>query len=250
MLRDMTYRRLLPVTAAAAALILPTAARADAPWSSPTPVPGSQNATGGAPALLLTRTRGGAVAVDTPGSFPGISLQRSVLGAGFAPGPLASWPGGGNLDSTFGAFAAADRLIYAGSNGNSRVLVGTATGPAGDWTTSLRGPTTAGSHIATAAAAHGGAAAVFGTFQSGGGSVYLVRQPGTSKLQPTQRLSTARGAIRSVAVAVNGNGDVLAAWDRSGHLEARLWFASSRRLGPVQQLGTTDVASHLTFVGG
>ena len=91
---------------------------------------------------------------------------------------------------------------------------------------------------------------MFGTFQSGGGSVFLVRQPGTSGLAATQRLSTARGAIRSVAVAVNGNGDILAAWDRSGHLEARFWFASSRRLGPVQQLGTTDVASHLTVAMG
>jgi hypothetical protein len=254
MLMVMTYRRLLPVAAAAAALIAPAAAHADGPWSAPLPVPGSQDATGGAPAMLLTRTRGGAVGVDTPGSFPGISLQRSVLvGSAVnakAPGPLASWPGGRNLDPTFGSFAAADRLIYAGSNGDSRVLIGTATGPQGDWTTSLRGPTTSGSKIATAAAAHGGTAAVFGTFQTGGGSVYLVRQPGTSKLQPTQRLSTARGGIHSVAVAVNASGDILAAWDRAGHVEARFWYASSKRLGPVQELGRADVAGFMTVALG
>ena len=55
------------------------------PKSAPTAVPGSQGAAGGDTDVLLTRTRGGAVAVDTPGSFPGISLQRSVLnGAGAA----------------------------------------------------------------------------------------------------------------------------------------------------------------------
>src|SRR5262249_8356903 len=88
------------------------------------------------------------------------------------------------------------------------------------------------------------------TFQKGGGSVYLVRQPDGHGLQSTQQLSTARGAIHSVAVAVNGSGDILTAWDRSGHVEARFWYASSKRLGPVQGLGSADVAGFMTAALG
>ncbi len=245
----MTFRRFLPAVAVLAALTLPSAAHAAAPWSDPVAVPGSQGQPNGAADVLLTRTRGGAVAFSVGPSFPGTTLDRSLLDGALAPQPAAQWPNGTNVDSSFGSFATGDRLIYAGSNGAKRVLIATAAGPQSGWTTSLRGPTTAGSHIATAATPHGGAAAVFGTFQSGGGSVYLVRQPGTSGLQPTQTLS-GRGAIRSVAVAVNSAGDVLAAWDRSGKLEARFWIASSRRLTAVQELGTTDVASHLSVALG
>jgi hypothetical protein len=248
----MSYRRSLTAavlaTGAVALASVPSAAHAAAPWSAPTAVPGSSGG-GGAPDVLLTRTRGGAIAFNAPGSFPGTALERSLLGDGFAPQPFSVWPKATDFDSQFGSFAAADRLIYAGSNGRKRVVVGTAAGPGSDWTASLRGPTTSGAHVAAAAAPHGGAAAVFGTFQSGGGSVYLARQPGVQKLQPTQRLS-GRGSIRSVAVAVNAEGDVLAAWDRSGKLEARFWIARSKRLTPVQELGTTDVASHLTVALG
>jgi hypothetical protein len=203
----------------------------------------------GATDVLLTRTRGGALAYNTGGSIPGAALTRSVLGPGFTPKAAAVWPGAVDFDSQFGSFSAADRLIYADSNGFKRVVIATAIGPNADWTTSLRGPTTDGAFAATGAAPHGGAAAVFGTFQPGGGHVYLVRQPGTQGLGPTLRLS-GRGGIHSVAVAVNQAGDVLAAWDRGGKLEARFWINSSKHLTPVQELGTTDDASHLSVALG
>jgi hypothetical protein len=246
----MPYRRLLPAVAAtAAALLIPSAAHAAAPWSDPVAVPGS--AGGGAAQVLLTRTRGGAVAWNAPGSFPGVALNRGLLGPGFAPQPFGVWPGATDFDSSFGAFSAADRLIYAGSTGHGRIQVATATGPTGDWTRSVRGPSSAGARVATSAVAHGGAAAVFGTFESGGrGYVYLVRQPGTQKLQPTQRLSDKKGGIHSVAVAVNAGGDILAVWDRAGTIEARYWMAKSKHLTAIQKLGTADVASHLTVAMG
>jgi hypothetical protein len=246
----MTPRRILPAVAlVGGALLIPSAALAAAPWSAPVAVPGSQSTGDGYPEVLLTRTRGGALAYNTGGSIPGAALTRSVLGPGLAPQAAAVWPGAVDFDSQFGSFSAADRLIYADSNGFNRVVIATATGPGADWTTSLRGPTTSGAFAATGAAPHGGAAAVFSTFRPGGGRVYLVRQPGTQGLGPTLRLS-ARGSIHSVAVAVNQAGDVLAAWDRGGKVEARFWINSSKHLTPVQELGTADDASHLSVALG
>jgi hypothetical protein len=248
-LGNMKYRNLLAGVALAGALMIPSSALAAAPWSAPVAVPGSQSTADGNVDVLLTRTRGGALAYNTGGSIPGAALTRSIFGPGFTPQTAAQWPGAVDFDSQFGSFSAADRLIYADSNGFKRVVIATATGPGADWKTSLRGPTTNGAFAATGAAPHGGAAAVFSTFQPGGGAVYLVRQPGTQGLGPTMRLS-ARGSIHSVAVAVNQAGDVLAAWDRSGHLEARFWINSSKHLTPVQELGTTDDASHLSVALG
>lgn len=246
----MKYRSILPAVALlCGALMTPSGAVAAAPWSAPVAVPGSQSTGDGYADVLLTRTRGGALAYNTGGSIPGAALTRSVLGPGLTPQTAAQWPGAVDFDSQFGSFSAADRLIYADSNGRKRVVIATATGPGADWKTSLRGPTTAGAFAATGAAPHGGAAAVFSTFEPGGGAVYLVRQPGTQGLGPTLRLS-ARGGIHSVAVAVNQAGDVLAAWDRGGKLEARFWINSSRHLTPVQELGTTDDASHLSVALG
>jgi len=246
----MKYARILPAVALVGAVLIPSSALAAAPWSAPAAVPGSQSTFDGFADVLLTRTRGGALTYNIGQSIPSAGLARSVLGPGFAPQAGAQWPGAeAAFDSQFGSFSAADRLIYAGTNGATRAMIATATGPNADWQTSLRGPTTSGARTATGAAPHGGAAAVFGTFQPGGGFVYLVRQPGTQGLGPTLRLSS-RGSIRSVAVGVNQAGDVLAAWDRSGKLEARFWINSSKHLTPVQELGTTDDASHLSVALG
>jgi hypothetical protein len=247
----MKHRRILPAAAlVVGALLIPSSALAAAPWSAPVAVPGSQNTGDGAADVLLTRTRGGALAYNIGRSIPSAGLARSVLGPGFTPQAGAQWPGAASaFDSGSGSFSAADRLIYAGTNGATRAMIATAIGPNADWKTSLRGPSTSGARTATGAAPHGGAAAVFGTFQPGGGRVYLVRQPGTQGLGPTLRLS-ARGSIRSVAVAVNQAGDVLAAWDRSGKLEARFWINASKHLTPVQELGSTDDASHLSVALG
>src|SRR3954451_693679 len=246
----MKYPRILPAVALmGAALLIPSSALAAAPWSPPVAVPGSQSTGDGATDVLLTRTRGGALAYNTGGSIPGAALTRSLLDPGLTPQAAAQWPGAVDFDSQFGSFSAADRLIYAGSNGHKRVLIATAIGPNADWKTSLRGPSTDGAFAATGAAPPGGGAAGFGRFQTGGGSVYLVRQPGTQGLGPTLRLS-ARGGIHSVAVAVNQAGDVLAAWDRGGKLEARFWINSSKHLTPVQELGTTDDAAHLSVALG
>ncbi|MDA0183365.1 hypothetical protein OJ997_23850 [Solirubrobacter phytolaccae] len=217
------------IAAAVAALALPAAAQAAPPWSAPVSV--SSEATS-APHVLFA---GGAGTVAFNG--PGASFARPVLQAPLDGSAQAvDWPGAKGFDTTYGAFAGGERALYVGSNGEERVLVGEASGPNGQWRTSLRGPKTGG---ARAAAAPG--AAVFGTF--GPGSVYLVRQEG-AKLEPTQKLS-GRGSIRSVAVATNAGGDILAVWDRAGTIEARYWYARSERLSAVKALGKTDAALKL-----
>ena len=115
-------------------------------------------------------------------------MLRSVLGDG---GPLAAtpWHGAQAFDTTYGAFAAADRIIYVGSNGEARVNIAIAAGPSSDWRTEVRGPPTGGARVA-AAAAPKHTAAVFSTFGAGEiGAVYLVRQSGTAAPTATQRIS-------------------------------------------------------------
>lgn len=229
----------LPESLAAAALLaalLPATAQAAAPWSDPVTVAGSSGQAGGAPDVLITRTRGEAIAFNAPGSFPGTALLRSVDGAA-----AGDWPGARDFDSTFGSFGAGDRLIYAGSDGHRRVIVATAAGPASAWTVSRRGPTTGGARVATAAAPKHTVAA-FSTFGAGSiGSVYVVRQSGVRAAGATERIS-GRGHIRSLAVAVNARGDVLAAWDRSGTIESRLYTGRWR---PVVKLGKVTAAMHI-----
>src|SRR5690349_7827451 len=105
---NMKYRRILPVAALlGGALLIPASALAAAPWSAPAAVPGSQSTPNGAADVLLTRTRGAALAYNTGTSFPGAALTRSVLGPGFAPQAGAPWPGAVDFDSRFGSFAAA-----------------------------------------------------------------------------------------------------------------------------------------------
>lgn len=218
------------ILVAAAVLAMPGAAQAAEPWSAPVSVSGEATA---APHVLFA---GGAGTVAFNG--PGASFARPVLRAPLDGSAQAvEWPGAKGFDTTYGAFAGGERALYVGSNGEQRVLVGQTAGPDGQWRTSLRGPKTGG---ARAAAAPG--AAVFGTF--GPGYVYLVRQTGQT-LGPTQKLS-GRGSIRSVAVASNAGGDILAVWDRAGKIEARYWYASGERLSAVKELGTTDAALKLS----
>ncbi|MDA0173848.1 hypothetical protein OJ998_32400 [Solirubrobacter taibaiensis] len=223
----MKFPRILIATAA---LAFPAAAHAAPPWSAPVSV--SSQATA-APHVLFA---GGAGTVAFNGT--GATFARPVLRAPLDGSAQATeWPGAAGFDTTYGAFAGGERALYVGSNGEQRVLVGQAAGPDNQWRTSLRGPKTGG---ARAAAAPG--AAVFGTFDPG--YVYLVRQEGQT-LGPTQKLS-GRGSIRSVAVASNAGGDILAVWDRAGKIEARYWYASSERLSDVKELGTTDAALKLS----
>lgn len=222
----------------AAALALPGVAHAAAPWTAPLAVSGEATA---APHVLFA---GGTGTVAFNG--PGASFARPVLRAPLDGSAQATeWPGAAGFDTTYGAFAGGRRALYVGSNGQERVLVGQAAGSAGSqWRTTLRGPKTGG---ARAAAAPG--AAVFSTFGAGSiGRVYLVRQSGQT-LEPTQTLS-GRGHIRSVAVASNAGGDILVAWDRSGTIEARYWYARSERLSAVQALGNTDAALKLSVALG
>ena len=226
------------IATAAAALAWPGAAQAVEPWSAPAAV--SSEATAAPHVLFAGGT--GTVAFNGPGA----SLARPVLRAPLDGSAQAvEWPGAQGFDTTYGAFAGGDRALYVGSNGQERVLVAQAAGtPDSQWRTSLRGPKTGG---ARAAAAPG--AAVFSTFGAGSiGRVYLVRQTGQT-LGPTQTLS-ARGHIRSVAVASNERGDILVAWDRSGTIEARYWYASSQRLSAVKALGKTDAALKLSATLG
>ena len=76
-----------------------------------------------------------------------------------------------------------------------------------------------------------------------------MRQSGVSSPGATERIS-GKGHIRSVSVAVNASGDVLAAWDRSGTIESRLYSASSRRWAAVSELGKVTAAMHLSVALG
>ena len=233
----MSLPRIL-ISIALLALALPAAAQAAPPWSVPVTVPGSEGQAG-TPQIV-----GGAIAFNGTGSFPGVPLYRSLLTES-GPGAAERWPGATNFDSQFSAFAAGDQLLYVGSNGEQRVNVALAADASSPWRVSLRGPKTGG---ARSAAAPG--AAVFSTFGPGDmGYVYLVRQTGADELGPTQRLS-ARGHIRSVAVATNKAGDVLVAWDRSGTIESRMWIGRSQRLTAVKELGETEAAMHLSVALG
>lgn len=212
---------------AAAALALPGAAQAAPPWSAPIAVSGEATA---APHVLVFGSTG-TVAFNGPGA----SFDRPVLHAPLDGSSQAvEWPGAKGFDTTYGAFAGD---VFVGSDGNERVRVGLVAGPDGQWRTALRGPRTGGARVAAAPGA-----AVFGTFNPG--YVYLVRQSGRA-LGPTQKLS-GRGSIRSVAVASNAGGDILAVWDRAGTIEARYWYARSKRLSAVKTLGKTDAAMKLS----
>ena len=149
----------------------------------------------------------------------------------------------------FGAYAAGDRLLYVGHNGRRHVTVATAAGPKRAWRASVRGPATREARVA-AAASRGGAAAVFGTHEAAGlGHVFLVREVG-GELKAAQRLFPPAGSIRAVAVATANSGDVLVAWDRSGTIESRLWYARSKRLSRVQTLGTVTAAVAISVAVG
>jgi hypothetical protein len=130
------------------------------------------------------------------------------------------------------------------------VKIGIAPGPQSSWTTTLRGPDTGGARVAAAAAPHAGTAGAFATFEGGGGYVYLVRQLGTHAPSATQRVSSKRASIRSVSVAMNASGDVLTAWDLHGTIQARLWYGSSKRFGPIQDLAKVNAAMHLSVALG
>jgi hypothetical protein len=243
----MFLPKLLASAAALAALIPVSSAQAAAPWSDPVAVPGSTGQAG-APQVLFTRTRGGAIAFNGAGSIPGAPVLRSLWASG--PQPATRWAGAPDFDTTFSAWAAGDRIMYVGPSGR-RVKVGIATGPQADWATTLRGPDTGGARVAAAAASHAGTAGVFATFEGGGGHVYLVRQLGTHAPSATQLVSgTKKASIRSVAVAMNPSGDVLVAWDLHGEIQARLWYGSSKRFGPIQNLAKVTGALHLAVALG
>ena len=166
--------------------------------------------------------------LQRPGLVPRLPAAAR---ASTAPRPR-SGPGAVNFDSTFGSFAAADRIIYAGSDGERRVNVAIAPGPGSEWRVQKRGPSTGGARVATAAAPKHTVAA-FSTFGAGDiGSVYVVRQSGVGAPGATERIS-GKGHIRSVSVAVNASGDVLAAWDRNGTIESRLYYFQLQALGPL-----------------
>jgi hypothetical protein len=243
----MFLPKLLASAAVLAALIPIATANAAAPWSDPVVVPGSTQPN--APQVLFTRTRGGVIAFNGPGSIPGAPLERSLLTSG-SPGSASTWAGAPDFDSQFSAWAAGDRIMYVGPSGR-RVKVGIATGPSADWTTTLRGPDTGGARVAATAASHAGTAGAFATFEGGGGHVYLVRQLGTHAPSSTQRVSGPKKvSIRSVAVAMNASGDVLTAWDAHGEIQARLWYGSSKRFGPIQNLAKVTGALHIAVALG
>src|SRR4051794_673344 len=244
----MFLPKLLMAAAVVAATIPVASADAAAPWSDPVTVAGSTQAN--APQVLFTRTRGGAIAFNGPGSIPGAPLLRSLWGDS-GPQAAGSWPDApSDFDSGFSAWAAGDRIMYVGPSGR-RVKVGIATGPQAGWTTTLRGPDTGGARVAAAAATHAGTAGVFATFEGGGGHVYLVRQLGTHAASSTQRVSgSQKASIRSVAVAMNAGGDVLVAWDLHGEIQARLWYGSSERFGPIQNLAKVTGALHIAVALG
>ena len=217
----MKFPRIL---VAAAALALPASAHAAAPWSAPVSV--SSQATA-APHVLFA---GGAGTVAFNGT--GASFARPVLRAPLDGSAQATeWPGAAGFDTTYGAFAGGERALYVGSNGQERVLVGQAAGP-DNQLAHLAARAQDGRRPRRRRAGRGGVRHL----RRRVGYVYLVRR--RVRRSARRRSSPARGSIRSVAVATNAGGDILAAWDRAGTIEARYWYASSERLSAVKELGT------------
>jgi hypothetical protein len=49
---------------------------------------------------------------------------------------------------------------------------------------------------------------------------------------------------------MNASGDVLTAWDAHGEIQARLWYGSSKRFGPIQNLAKVTGALHIAVALG
>ena len=238
--------QVLGVAALSAALLSPRLRQAAAPWSEPTAVPGSSGQSAGAPNVLVTNTRGSAIAFNAPGSFPGAPLlrtRRRRRRPRSGPAPSTSTP-------RSAPSPAADRIIYAGSDGERRVNVAIAPGPGSEWRVQKRGP----SDRRRARRDRGRAEAHRRRVQHLRRRRHRLglRRPAVRRrARPgaTERIS-GRGHIRSVAVAVNAAGDVLAAWDRSGTVESRMYSGRSHRWAAVKTLGKVTAAMHMSAAIG
>ena len=210
-------------------------AHAAAPWSDPVAVPGSTGQAG-APQVLFTRTRGGAIAFNGAGSIPGAPTLRSVLGD---TGPLAG-------DAVAGRAGLRHHLQRVGRGRPDHVR--RPVGPARarrDRARDRRAPgrrrcagrDTGGARVAAAAAPHAGTAgasrpsrAAAGTSTSSASSARTrPRRPSASPTSGQHPLR--RGRDQRVAATCSPPGTCTAT------IQARLWYGGSKHFGPIQNLG-------------
>ena len=226
------------------ALIVPAAAVADPPWSPPANV--------SAPHLFVDP-------VDVTASADGTALAWWAWqdGTGTAartgwslasrpPGATRSAPSAARRRATVAveayaktrAIALTDRAIGPANIGRTRLSVafGATSGSFGSQRTVADGPRL--DRPVLAANANGDAAIAY--FQDRGDD----ERPRDGEPAPGRRVASARrsrsarGAIRSVAVAVGPRGDVLVAWDARGTIRARYARPSSAGFQPIETISS------------
>ncbi|WCB93750.1 hypothetical protein DSM104299_02466 [Baekduia alba] len=245
----MLLRRLPAVLAAAAAVAVPTAAQADAPWSAPATL--SAASVGVAPGGAITQRGTAAVAVTGPGGtatapqFPTHLIRLDAGGAvagddglTFADAHLASY-------GATGLIAAGSSLgtAYPGTiDDTSHIRFTTASGTGAIKTSAISGTTGLGV-AAIAGDAQGNVALV--AFNTKERVVYL-RTKGSStfsKVLTIKASDRARGA--TVAVGGKSGGELLVVWEDQHEVYAR--HRGARSWGATHTLGA-GIQSDLSAV--
>jgi hypothetical protein len=219
-------RRLLPtllsLAAATAAVAVPAAARADAPWSPPATIPGAAQLT--APLVVTSAGQGVALAAAnrSPDAPTGAASELVPLGLN---GAVSGTIRGLRIAEAQLATYASNRTVIAGSTLDARgtisdkshvqVALGTAGGAPG----TLRGLSGSTSeHVfALAADPAGDVAVVTGNTKR---RRVLVRRPGSSTFRSVLTINVSSRA-RGATVAVGPQGDVLVVWEDDHHIFTR-----------------------------
>jgi hypothetical protein len=228
---------LLATAGAAAALLAPATASADAPWSTPVGIPGTGNGTG------AVTPAGRAVALDpsNPAAPPGTASQLLRLDP--ATGAAVSATGVALADALVTDYAQ-DAVAVAGTSlgpsgtidEQSRVRAGTTSAAGG--TPTLH--TLSGTKDQNVSALDGNARGDVAFVTRGGSSrMVFLRRHGSSTFSRILTIAMTSQA-RDITVALGPDGDVLVAWEDRHEVMARhrgvhgTWGAA-HRLGPGVQ---------------
>jgi len=235
-------RSLLPAALIALAVAAP-AARADAPWSAPAPIPSAFGAPG---AVVFTPAGHGAITASGPGS-------ATVVERGTQVTPLSA-------DGTLGAARTvpvfAGRLVTYGTDGlalvgqrpsqtgaeaaRAPVLVATGTPAGGLGTPKALAGTTGQQVVAVAGSARGTIAVVTGTATGRRERIVWAGRGGST----LRRVATIRvGASgQTAAVAVGSHGDLLVAY-QDGHAVFSRHVGPTGHVAAAHRLGTAYQAT-------
>jgi hypothetical protein len=229
------------VIALALLLAAPAAAAAEPPWSAPATVAEGQVFPR---AVLYTGASGGAVFWQrgegaTSEGTAVANLMAAPLDAGGGPGASRRV---GTLD---GALGAGRRFTFAGFKrvpGGTALVAGSAAAPGARLARGQVGHVRRG--LPTPVAAGGAVAYVVRPAGRPGQAYVALSRLSGARYRGAARIS-ARGRVGELALAANGRGDVLAAWQRADRLEARIVTAAGVR-SPVRTIARAAApARHL-----